>query len=125
MKSAFHVACNWLLEGNHKANRVSASNSKKSRELWRSIWGMQCQNRVKQFVWRACKNILPKNYNPKLRKMAIGDKCVLCGKFKSSGHIIWDCKFAANVWKETRLNISKFRNPQRNFIDVVWRLRDF
>ena len=75
VRSAYHVARTWLLEGNHKADKGSASNSKKMRELWRSIWGMPCQNRVKKFMWRACKSILPTNYNLKLKKVATEDKC--------------------------------------------------
>ncbi|XP_075674992.1 uncharacterized protein LOC142644220 [Castanea sativa] len=122
VRSAYYVARKWLMEGNHKADRGCASNSRKSRELWRSIWGMQCQNRVKQ--WRACKNILPTNYNLKISKVAIEDKCELCGISESSGHVQWDCKLAVDVWKETRLKLPRFQNPQRDFIDVVWRLRD-
>ena len=75
VRSAYRVACKWLLEGNHEADKGSASNSKKMKELWRSIWGMQCQNRVKKFMWRACKSILPTNYNLKLKKVATEDKC--------------------------------------------------
>ncbi|XP_075669695.1 uncharacterized protein LOC142639391 [Castanea sativa] len=112
------------MEGNHKADRGCTSNSGKLRELWRSIWGIQCQNRVKHFLWRACKNILPTNYNLKLRKVAIEDKCALCGKSESSGHILWGCKFVVDVWKETRLKLPRFQNLQHDFINVVWRLRD-
>ena len=35
VRSAYHVARKWLLEGKHKADKGSASNSKKMRELWR------------------------------------------------------------------------------------------
>jgi len=75
-------------------------------------------------MWRARKSILPTNYNLKLRKVTTEDKCVVYGKPESSGHILWDCVFAVDVWKETRLNLPKFQNPQRDFIDVAWRLRD-
>ena len=111
VRSAYHVAHKWLAEELNKVDGGSASNSKKMSELWGSIWGLQCQNRVKQFLWRACKNILPTNYNLKLRKVAIEDKCAVCGNPKSSGHVLWDCVFAIDIWKETRLILPKFQNP--------------
>ena len=75
-------------------------------------------------MWRACRNILPMNYCLKSRKVITEDKCLMCGKSESSRHILWDCNFVAEVWRESSLTLPNPNNLQRVFIDVVWKLRE-
>lgn len=48
----------------------------------------------------------------------------MCGKSESSRHILWDCNFVAEVWRESNLTLPNPNNLQRVFIDVVWKLRE-
>ena len=48
----------------------------------------------------------------------------MCGGCESSGHILWDCKFAKEVWKEAELGLPVLNHPIRDFVDVVWALRE-
>ena len=35
------------------------SSSTKMISLWKSVWQLRCPNKIKNFIWRACKDILP------------------------------------------------------------------
>ena len=122
MSSGYKVACNWLLEQRGKLEGGEASNPKKWNEFWNLIWGLNCPSKVKQFMWRACKNTLPTNYSLKLKRIPMEDACGVCGKVKSSGHALWDCEVAEAVWRESKLTLPKFRSPLRDFLDVVWKI---
>ncbi|XP_050290607.1 uncharacterized protein LOC126728897 [Quercus robur] len=52
--------------------------------------------------------------------------CGLCGLRETSGHALWGCKFASEVWKNGGLP-TRVRDQLRysnEFIDVVWRLKE-
>lgn len=75
-------------------------------------------------MWRTCKNNLPTNYCLKRKRVITEDKYLMCGKSKSAMHILWDCKFVAEFWRESSLTLPNLNNPQRDFIDVLWELRE-
>ena len=75
MSSGYKMACSWLKEQRGTANGGEASNPKKWNEFWNFIWSLNCPSKVKHFMWRACKNILPTNYDLKLKKNS-GGGCV-------------------------------------------------
>ena len=37
---------------------------------------------------------------------------------------MWDCVVAAEVWKEVDINLPILKQPMKNFIDVVWSLKE-
>ncbi|XP_023927441.1 uncharacterized protein LOC112038812 [Quercus suber] len=48
----------------------------------------------------------------------------MCGGCESSTHILWNCKFAKEVWKEAELGLLMLNHPTRDFVDVVWALKE-
>ena len=46
--------------------------------------------------------------------------CDLCGGCESSGHILWGCKVAREVWSNTRLKLPMLEVIPRDFVDIVW-----
>ena len=83
---------------------------------------LHCPNKIKHFLWRACKNILPTNLCLTARKVVSDSSCGFCGGFESSGHALWDCEIAAGVWREIGLKLPKLNQPMKDFTDVVWTL---
>ena len=69
VSSGYKVACSWLKEQKGTADGGEASNPKKRNEFWNFIWSLNCLSKVKHFMWRACKNILPINLDLKLKKI--------------------------------------------------------
>ena len=121
VKSAYQVALKWLAEDRGREAGGEESNVRRKKEFWTAIWGLNCPNKVKMFMWRACKNILPTNYCLWRRKVSTNDECVFCGVSESSSHALWDCWMAEAVWKETKMVLPKVCHPNREFIDVIWK----
>ena len=71
-----------------------------------------------------CREILPTNYRLAARKISSNDRCGFCGEYESSGHTLWDCKVAAEVWKEMALDLPVLPQPTRDFVDVVWAVKE-
>ena len=75
-------------------------------------------------MWRSCKNILLTK--PRLKSRGIGqeDSCDLCGLSESSGHILWGCNVAAEVWSGTKIKLPSLPEPHMDFLDIVWEIQE-
>ena len=88
------------------------------------IWNLKCPNKIKQFMWRSCKNILPTKQRLKSRGISIKDCCDQCGSSESSGHVLWGYKLASEVWSESKLKLPSLPNQMQEFIEVVWEIKE-
>lgn len=59
VNSAYKVAYKLLKEAKSKNLSPECSDNSKMQALWKGIWNLKCQSRIKHFMWRACRNILP------------------------------------------------------------------
>ena len=75
-----------------KEESRSTSNRTKMKEFWKFLWQLDCPNKVKQFLWKACKNILPTNHRLASRKVIVEDSCGFFGMCETLGHILWGYK---------------------------------
>ena len=93
VKSAYHLAK--AMEEKHK---VEGSKQGETSTLWRTIWKLRIPNAEKNFIWRACKEILPTKQNLYRRKVGKDAMCPICGcEDETSFHIIWDCPSARDA----------------------------
>ncbi|XP_075665977.1 uncharacterized protein LOC142635769 [Castanea sativa] len=72
------------------------------------------------FMWRACSNILPTKYQLWARGIGRDDECDLCELCETSGHTLWRCKVAGEVWSNTRLKLPSIEIIPKDFVDIVW-----
>ncbi|XP_075654672.1 uncharacterized protein LOC142624806 [Castanea sativa] len=77
---------------------------------------------VKHFIWRACKNILPTKCKLRARGIGVEVSCDLCGGEENSGHILWSCKAAKEVWSAMRLKLPSSPDSNLDFVDIVWEI---
>ena len=75
MKSAYKVAQKCLKESSHMTDAGSASKNDKMRSLWNLIWKLKCPNKIKQFMWRSCRDILPTKQCLRAKGIHIEDDC--------------------------------------------------
>ena len=124
VKSAYKVAQKWLKDQNNKADRGSTSDNTHMRALWRLMWSLNFPNKLKQFMWCSCRNILPTKHRLKTRGVDIQVGCDFCGQCESVEHVLWGCIFVAEVWGESRLKPPLTPYPTEEFLKVVWEIRD-
>ena len=95
VNSAYKVAYKLLKEASKVNTNSSCFDNSKMQALWKSIWNLKCQSKIKHFIWRACRNILPTKYYLKQQKVITDDKCELCDERETTRHTLWS-------WKTTR-----------------------
>ncbi|KAK9987796.1 hypothetical protein SO802_028035 [Lithocarpus litseifolius] len=122
-KSAYNVAQKMLDEEKGRGEEVGTLDSTGMRGIWKMVWHLNCPNKIKHLLWRACKNILPTKFRLIQRGVGMEGGCDLCGLEETLGHALWSCKMAANVWNGTRLKLPFFQDPPRDFIDIVWEIK--
>ena len=92
--------------------------------IWMMVWRLNCPNKIKQLLWKACKNILPTKLHLKAHGVSKDGRCDMCRLEETSGHALWSCRMAEDVWCGTRLKLPYFQDPLRDFIDIVWEIKE-
>ena len=95
VNSAYKVAYKMLKEANLENHSAGCSDNSRMQALWKAIWNLKCQSKIRHFMWRACRNILPTKFN--LKQRITDDKCDICDKRETSGHILWSCATAKDT----------------------------
>ena len=102
-----------------------SSNSMCMKEFWKFIWRLKVPNKIQNFTWRACRNILPTKANLFHRKITIDNICEVCGNFEeTTAHVLWHCHRAKEVWKEISLDMDKVMDKCPEFLDLLWYARN-
>ena len=90
------------------AEQEGTSEASGQRQLWKSIWGVVMPNKIKNFVWRACQNILPTKSNLYCRQVINSEVCEVCNKScETTSHVLLHCDFATSVWEACGLVIGR------------------
>ncbi|XP_023900508.1 uncharacterized protein LOC112012346 [Quercus suber] len=53
------------------------------------------------------------------------DGCVCCGEKETSGHTLWNCSIATEVWKESGIKFPSRVSQQEEFIDLIWLMKKY
>jgi hypothetical protein len=78
---------------------AESSSAQNQRKVWRNIWGLRVPSVEKNFLWRACHEILPTRKNLQQRKIIDDPLCPICGlEEETAVHILWECPTAQDVW---------------------------
>ena len=73
----------------------------RDKQLWKTIWSMHVAQKVKNFVWRACRNALPTKKELARRTITtdpICDRC--CSAVEDPLHALWSCSEVDIVWAD-------------------------
>lgn len=119
VNSAYKVA----LELEKSSYLGLSSDDSNLRRVWTRIWKIQVPHKVRHFVWRACRDILPTNYNLKSRKILTEDVCAECNlDSKTIGHVFWSYLRAQRIWTCSGLFQFGFNRLFHTFMDLLWKL---
>ena len=68
--------------------------------LWKLIWGLSIPNKVKNFLWRSCRDAFLVKVNLKRRKIIPTDTCEHCNEEAENViHALWECPAISQVWR--------------------------
>ena len=69
------------------------------RSFWRKVWMRKVPNKIKNFVWRACKDSIPTKVNLRRRSIPVHMLCDRCSvEEETCLHALWSCKELDQVW---------------------------
>ncbi|KAK9992176.1 hypothetical protein SO802_027161 [Lithocarpus litseifolius] len=74
------------------------------RNLWSAVWAMRVPQKVKNFIWRACRNAMPTKQSPVRRTIITDPTCDRCrSETESPLHALWSCPEVEIVWVDLTL----------------------
>lgn len=125
VKSAYYVALEVLQDKNRCASGRGET-SGTSRTPWNKLWKLDIPNKVKIFLWKACKAILPTNDFLHNRHCSGSPSCILCGGIKEDvKHALFDCRWAREIWQMWAQNHdASWLSRNGGFSDLMWSLTD-
>ena len=114
VKSAYHLARNGGRSGDGESLDPLGMHT-----FWQRLWKAKVPNKVRNFGWRACQNILPTKTNLFHRKVLDNPTCEECGLHpKTVVHVLCHCTKAKVVW--SHCNLSSMVEGQGGFMDILW-----
>jgi ribonuclease HI len=100
VRSAHH-----LLKQNHSRDMAESSGHQTSK-LWSEIWKAPVPNRVRNFLWRLAKNILPTRANLAKKGVQIENLCPLCNSEPETiDHTFLHCQIARLTWFASQIGV--------------------
>ena len=82
----------------------SPSNTLAQTSCWRRIWSLSVPNKIKHFLWRACRDSLPTKKNLLARNVIRNALCKWCNKeVEDSVHALLGYQVLKEVWWEEEI----------------------
>ncbi|WVZ73611.1 hypothetical protein U9M48_021897 [Paspalum notatum var. saurae] len=83
---------------NLETNSASSTVPSGDRALWATVWRGKVQPKVKMFIWKLCKDILPTRLNKLARTLEEDSRCMICGTgTENSYHATVSCRVARDL----------------------------
>ena len=78
----------------------SPSSQNEATSIWGRIWRLSVPSKVKNFLWRACREALLVKTNLVCRRVIKEDVCSHCNlKAEDGFHALWDCSELLSIWE--------------------------
>ena len=91
-----------------------------SPNVWHRLWGLSVPNKVKNFLWRACKEALPVKTNLVHRRVLSEDICCHCNLKAEDGlHALWECASLSAIWEANSLWLFCKSKKFSNFFELA------
>ena len=104
----------------NQQEQVENSLAQKDRRLWNRIWKLNIPPKVRNFVWRACSDILPNSTNLCRKRIPLNPACAICQQHDETvAHALWGCPLARNVWALVKGKMQKWSSKVEDFYILV------
>ena len=102
---------------------AETSQSNEQARFWRHIWNLHIPNKIKNFTWKACNNILPIKANLYHIWVIDDPTCEACTLAPETiGHLFWECNVAKELWTLSDIPLERTGIIHRSFMDLIWYL---
>ena len=102
VKSAYHL----LQKEAQRSGMGEASSNLSSRKFWNLLWSIPTPRKIQLFLWKTAHDIFPTNKNLFSRGISSSYSCGVCHEDPESiQHLLWECKFAREVWRTSSISI--------------------
>nr|POF07297.1 hypothetical protein CFP56_45438 [Quercus suber] len=92
VKSGYKLLSQGVVVSDHRAQGVD-------KDVWKVVWGLQVQNKIRNFFWRAIRNSIPLKTNLVQRKVLVDDTCDHCHHEPEDVlHALWLCPLLDPIW---------------------------
>lgn len=110
VKSGYHVATN--IRRGMPPDAISEEN----RQYWRALWSVMLPSKIKIFLWRLCRDVLPVLTRLRDKRVYCSTQCALCdGGEETALHLFRDCPFARAVWFASSVPLISTNISANNF----------
>jgi ribonuclease HI len=115
VRSAYHI-----LKECEEAKLAAGSGRENHSFFWKKLWQLHIPNAEKNFLWRACQDILPTKVNLCQRKVCVENWCPICEQEEETTlHILWHCPSARDAWGAGSVKFQKAVFDGPDFMKVV------
>ena len=88
-----------FLQDEFQTQQPGSSTSDISKPLWQAIWNLNVPGKVKNLLWRACKNALPSKTNLVRRQVIPDALCEVCKTHHEDIiHALYLCPLLSDIW---------------------------
>lgn len=71
---------------------------------WKKVWHFKVSHKVKVFIWRFCRNVIPVRRRLSARGIRVPITCPMClNDIEHMSHMLFDCDFASDCWHHVSL----------------------
>jgi hypothetical protein len=93
--------------------------------LWHLIWNLHTLPKVKNFLWRVCRNCLPTRVKLRTRGVNCPHSCVFCdAASEDSIHLFFLCRNSSSIWRQSKLSaeVTAATNVDNDAAGVIFNL---
>ncbi|KAL6183929.1 hypothetical protein ACLB2K_045339 [Fragaria x ananassa] len=86
---------------------------------WKKIWQANVPPKVRSFVWRLCREVIPTRAALSRRLFIPDVRCIFCGnEVETELHLFRDCPVVQSFWKHNPLHLIRYSYPGSTL--AVW-----
>lgn len=92
---------------------------------WNSIWNLKLPPKVKNFIWRVCRNCLPTRMRLITKGVNCPTSCAICDICdEDAKHLFFECCKSVVCWQQVGLwhTIQQVRLPTSSCADMIFTL---
>lgn len=117
VKSGYKLLCDWSEQRKNKEEALGETSvASNFSNIWKKLWKLNVKGKLKHFLWKCIKGILPVN-NQVYKRTGKGDPiCKGCGEqVETIEHMLLSCRRAREVWKMAPIQWDEILAQSGNF----------